>query len=86
MLLSFTPSVVPAPSYPRITSISNAGPGTVAVRYTNTLVGTNYTLVYNTNLGTNWYPAGTKTATGTSDFQTDSSATNSQRFYRVYYP
>jgi hypothetical protein len=34
---------------------------------------------------TNWYPAGTKTAAGTSDSQTDNCATNTQRYYRVYY-
>ena len=87
IVLTFTPSVVPPATPPRITGITNAGPGIVTVRYTNTLAGTNYTLVYKTNLHnpTDWYPAGTKTATDTSDSQTDSSATNSQRYYRVYY-
>jgi len=86
ILLIFTPSAVPPAPPPRITSITNTGPSTVTVRYTNTLAGTNYALVYNTNLNntTNWYPAGTKTAAGTSDSQTDTSATNSQRYYRVY--
>jgi hypothetical protein len=88
VVLTFTPSVAPPVTPPRITSITNTGTGTATVRYTNTLAGTNYTLVYNTNLNntTNWYPTGTKTAVGTSDSQTDSSATNSQRYYRVFYP
>jgi autotransporter-associated beta strand protein len=88
IVLTFTPAVAPPVTPPRITSITNTGTGTATVRYTNTLAGTNYTLVYNTNLNntTNWYPTGTKTAVGTSDSQTDSSATNSQRYYRVFYP
>jgi hypothetical protein len=88
IVLTFTPTVVTAPPPTRITAITNAGPGSVTVRYTNTIAGTNYTLVYNTNLNaiSNWYPAGTKAAAGTSDFQTDASATNGQRYYRVYSP
>lgn len=88
IVLSFTPSAGPRPvAYPRILSITNASPGSMTVSYTNTLAGTNYTLAYATNLpATNWHPAGTRTAPGTSDFQTDTSATNSQRYYRVYYP
>jgi hypothetical protein len=60
----------------------------VTVRYTNTLAGTNYTLAYTTNLNsaTNWYLLGTKAAAGTSDSQTDTSATNNPRYYRVYSP
>jgi hypothetical protein len=85
VLLTFTPNIVPPATPPRITSITSTGPGSVTVRYTNTLAGVNYTLAYNTNLNNkaNWYPAGTRTASGTSDSQTDSSATNSQRYYRV---
>jgi autotransporter-associated beta strand protein len=88
IVLTFTPSAVPPVTPPRITSITNASPGAVTVSYTNTLPGTNYTLVYTTNLpnSTNWYPASTRTATGASDAQTDNSATNNQRYYRVYYP
>jgi autotransporter-associated beta strand protein len=87
IVLTFTPSIAFLGTQPRITSITNTGPGTMTVRYTNTLAGTNYTLVYNTNVNaTTWYPAGTKTAAGTSDSQSDSSATNRQRFYRVFYP
>ena len=88
IVLSFAPSAAPTPAArPSITSITNAGPGSMTVRYTNTLAGTNYALVYATNLpATNWYPAGTRTAPGTSDSQTDNSATNNQRYYRVYYP
>ena len=87
IVLTFTPSVAPLVARPRITSIAKAGVGSMTVNYTNTLPGTNYTLVYNTNVNaTNWYPAGTRTAAGTSDAQTDSSATNRQRYYRVYYP
>ena len=37
IVLTFTPSVVPPATPPRITSITNAGPGSVTVRYTNTL-------------------------------------------------
>ena len=72
---------------PRITSISGAGTASVTVNYTNSLSGTNYTLSYNTNLATtNWYAVGTKTATGTSDFQTDTPpVAGPQRYYRVYY-
>ncbi len=87
IVLTFTPAVVPPAGPPRITSITNAGPGTMTVSYTNALAGTNYTLVYKTNASmTNWYPAGSRTAAGTSDSQTDTSATNRQRFYRVYSP
>jgi len=86
VLLSFTPSVVPAPTPPRITCISNTAPSSVTVCYTNTLAGTNYTLVYNTNLSSNWYPVGTKQALGGSDSQTDSSTANNQRVYRVCHP
>jgi hypothetical protein len=86
IMLTFTPNLVPSVMPPRITSIASAGTGSVTVDYTNTLPGSNYTLVYNTNLSTtNWFPAGTKTAADTSDFQTDGSATNGQRYYRVYY-
>ena len=88
IVLTFTPNAVPPVTPPRITSITTTGPASVTVRYTNTLPGTSYILVYNTNLNhtTSWYPLGTKTAAGTSDSQTDSAATNSQRYYRVYYP
>ena len=86
ILLTFTPNHRPALRASRPSPA--LAPGSVTVHYTNTLAGVNYTLVYNTNLNNtaNWYPAGTRTATGTSDFQTDSSATNSRRCYRVYYP
>ena len=87
VLLTFTPSVAPLVTHPRITLITNTGPGSVTVSYTNTLPGTNYVLSYGTNLvTTNWFTAGTKIAAGTSDSQADSSATNRQRFYRVYHP
>lgn len=80
--LMFTPS---SPR-PRITAISGAGTGGVTVSYTNTLPGTNYVLSYSTNLGVmNWFAAGNKTAAGASDSQTDGTATNSQRHYRVHY-
>ena len=71
----------------RITAITRAGTGSVTVNYTNTLPGTNYVLAYGTNLSTtNWLTGGAKKAAGTSDSQTDGSATNSQRHYRVYHP
>lgn len=75
----------PAPQ-PKITSISGAGTGSVTVNYTNTVAGTNYTLQYNTNLisTTNWFTVGTKSAGGTSDSQTDGSATGTQRYYRIW--
>jgi hypothetical protein len=70
----------------QITSISDAGTGSVTVYYTNTWPGSNYVLSFNTNLNSpNWFTAGNKTATGTTDSQTDNSATGDQRFYRVYY-
>jgi hypothetical protein len=72
---------------PKITSITGAGTGSVTVNYSNTIASTSYRLQYNTNLSTtNWYTAGTKTATGTSDSQTDASATGAQRYYRVVSP
>ena len=86
VLLTFTPNVAPPVALLRITLITNTGPGSVTVSYTNTLPGTNYVLSYRTNLSTtNWFTAGSKTAAGTSDSQADSSVTNRQRFYRVYY-
>ncbi len=82
ILLTYTPNIAP----PRITEIVGAGTGSVTVFYTNTLPGTNYILSYNTNLNSpNWLPAGSKTAAGTGDFQTDNSANGPQRQYRVYY-
>jgi hypothetical protein len=44
-------------------------------------------LVYATNLDSTatWHPVGTKPATGTSDFQTDTSPATGPRYYRVYY-
>jgi len=88
IMLTFTPTPPPPVPSPRITSITRVSPGTMTVFYTNTLAGTNYTLAYTTNLNTptNWYPAGEKTAAGDSDSQTDTSATNGQRYYRVLYP
>ncbi len=88
IVLTFTPAVAPPVVPPHITSITNASPGAVTVRYTNTVAGSNYTLVYSTNLNhtADWYPAGTRTAAGTSDSQTDSSATNGQRYYRLCSP
>jgi len=84
IVLTFTP--LPPPTAPRITAVSFAGPGSATVNYTNTLPGTNYVLAYRTNLNaTNWFTAGSKTAAGTSDFQSDTAATNSQRFYRFHY-
>jgi len=86
IVLTFIPQSGSPSIPPLITAITNAGAGSVTVSYANTLPGTNYVLSYSTNLGTpNWLPAGTKTASGPSDSQTDSSATNNQRYYRVYY-
>jgi hypothetical protein len=83
ILLTFTPNAAP----PRITTITGAGTGIATVYYTNTLPGSNYVLSYNTNLNApNWFPAGSKQAAGTGDSQTDASATNRQRYYRVHYP
>jgi fibronectin-binding autotransporter adhesin len=87
ILLTFTPSGIIAVTPPHITTIANGGNGSITITYTNTLPGTNYVLSYNTNFDTtNWFTAGSKTASGTSDSQTDNSATNSQRFYRIYLP
>jgi autotransporter-associated beta strand protein len=83
IVLTFTP--LPQPTPPHVRTISSAGAGSVTVDYTNTLPGTNYVLSSNTSLGTtNWFTVGNKTAAGTSDFQTDNAATNSQRYYRVH--
>ena len=71
---------------PRITSIRAAGTGGVTFNYANTVVGKTYVLQYKTNLSTtNWQTAGTRTATGTTDSQTESSITSAQRYYRVCY-
>ena len=84
IVLTFTP--LPPPTAPRITTIATAGAGSVTVNYTNTLPGTNYVLSYRTNLNTtNSFTAGSKAAAGTSDFQTDNSAVNSQRYYRLHH-
>jgi autotransporter-associated beta strand protein len=86
IVLTFTPNPAPAQTGLRITTITGAGTGTVTVFYTNTIPGTNYFLLVNTNLATtNWFTLGSKVATGTSDFQTDNAATNSPRYYRVSY-
>jgi len=85
ILLTFTPNV-PLPPL-RITAISRTETDSVTVHYTKTLPGIEYILSYNTNLAsTNWFILGRKTATALGDSQTDSSATNRQRFYRVYAP
>jgi hypothetical protein len=87
IVLTFAPNVTPPVTHPLIMSITRGGAGTMTLNYTNTLPGTNYVLSYTTNLSaTNWSTSGTKTAAGTSDSQTDSSATDHHRFYRVYYP
>jgi fibronectin-binding autotransporter adhesin len=85
IVLRFTPNASTSPPRAQITAIARTGPASVTVYYSNTLAGTNYTLFYNTNLSntTIWYSLGSKTASGSSDSQTDTSATNSQRFYRV---
>jgi len=87
ILLTFTPNVLPPMTPPRITTITKAAAlGAATVNYTNTLAGMNYVLSYRTNLSKgNWFTATNKMATSTSDFQTDRSATNSQRYYRVHY-
>jgi hypothetical protein len=77
---------LPSPSSTIITSIT-AGGGTAVVKF-NTVVGVNYSLFYTTNLNlarsswtSNAVPAFAGTgATGTI---TDSTATNSARFYTV---
>ena len=82
IVLTYTPIIVP----PRLTTVTRSGPASATVNYTNTMPGTDYVLSYRTNLSsTNWSVAGAKTATGTSDSQTDTSATSRQRFYRVYF-
>jgi hypothetical protein len=88
IVLSFIPNIVTSVPPARLTTIKKVGAGSIMVFYSNTLAGTSYTLVYATNLsGTPaWYPAASKAATGATDSQTDNSATNSQRFYRVRSP
>ena len=72
---------------PLITTITGVGTASVTVTYANTIAGKSYTLQYNTNLNaSNWYSAGSKTASGTSDSQTQSSVTPGPRYYRVYMP
>jgi len=84
--ISATAGVPPLVTGLRITSVAGAGTGSVTVNYTNTLPGRNYVLSYSTNLATtNWFTAGNKTAVGTGDSQTDNSANNDRRYYRVYY-
>lgn len=81
ILLTFTP----ADPRPRITGLTGAGGGSVTVHYTNTVPGRSYVLSANTNLADNtWLPISAKTAIGTGDSQTDPSATNTARFYRVH--
>gem|GEM_PF-1025088 len=76
--------MVVATPRPRITSIPGAGTSSVTVHYANTMAGKTYTLQYSTNLATtNWYSAGSKQASGTSDFQTENSVSTAQRFYRI---
>jgi autotransporter-associated beta strand protein len=83
--LTYTPSGVPMAPRPVIARITSST-GTATVNYTNTLPGVSYILSYRTNLNTtNWFTAGSKAALGTSDSQTDNAATNTQRYYRVYY-
>jgi hypothetical protein len=73
------------PRTPRITSITLAA-GTATVYYTNTIVGTAYTLECRTNLTTgNWQAVGTQPAPGNSASQTDNAAGGDQRYYRVFY-
>jgi fibronectin-binding autotransporter adhesin len=87
IVLTFTPAVAPPVTRPRITSVTGVGTGNLTVYYTNTVPGTNYVLSYTTNLAApNWVTIGSKTAASTSDSQTDSSATNRQRYYRVFLP
>jgi len=82
ILLTYTPN---APR-PRITAITGTGTTSVTVNYTNTLPGTIYFLSYRTNLASSiWFTAGSKQASGTGDSQTDNSANDGQRYYRVYY-
>ncbi len=86
--LTFTPSpnITPTVVCPGIANITSGGAGGVTISYTNTLPGTNYMLSYRTNVSaTNWFNAGSKIATSVNDSQTDNSATNGQRYYRVYY-
>ena len=84
---AFVLVAAPVPPRPQITSITGAGTGTITVNYTNTIAGKLYALRYCTNLNNaaSWYPAGSKTASGTTDFQTESSVTSSQRYYRLSY-
>jgi len=72
-----------APSDPTITSITGVGTTSVTVNYSNTIPGESYTLQYRTTIMGPWITVGSKTAVGTTDFQTDNTANGAERYYRV---
>jgi autotransporter-associated beta strand protein len=77
--------VVPA-AKPRITSITGAGTASVTVNYNNCVVGKTYFLQYKSPITGTWTTIGSgKVAGSASDFQTDATASGSQRYYQVYY-
>ncbi len=84
--LNYAPNAVFQPVPALISTISRAGAEAVTVTYTNVQYGTNYVLSYRTNLSTtNWFTVGVKRCVSMSDSQTDNTATNGQRYYRVHY-
>ena len=89
IVLTFSPPAPPPVVRPQITSLVGAGTASVAVNYTNTIVGTNYVVQYTTNLGPtpNWNSLSPVTAVGTSSSSTDTvpAPGNTNRMYRVYY-
>jgi hypothetical protein len=76
---AFVMVVLPRPT---ITSITGAGTSTVTVNYANALAGKTYTLQSSTDLKT-WNTVGSKTATASTDFQTENSVASSRRYYRL---
>jgi len=70
---------------PNITSISRVGT-TVTVNYSNCVVGKTYYLQYKSPITAGAWTTNTpgKVATGASEFQTDTTASGSQRYYQVF--
>jgi autotransporter-associated beta strand protein len=84
--LNFKAGVVVPTQNPKITSITGAGTASVTVNYNNCVVGKTYFLQWKSPITGSWTTIGSgQLATATSEFQTDNTATGSQRYYRVYY-
>jgi hypothetical protein len=82
---SITVAALAAPR-PIIKTIANAGTASVTVNYTNTVPTKTYYVRHQSTINGGWttnLPG--KVAAGTSDFQVDSTASGSQRYYQVFY-